>query len=191
MGKREFHALKASLLFLKFGEKPALGREYFLSGCEAFLEKEEMEELEKALLTVPEKAPDASGKDAYSSFIRFEMTLRNTLASLRAGRLAGGENQNWKREEDSWESAAAALAAVAFQEKNPREREYILDKGRWDILDEMEFGHEWDFDALLIYFLKLQILEKWEGRTLEKAIPNLEKAVKESEKTPGTLEENQ
>lgn len=184
MGKREFHALKASLVFLKFGEKPALGREYFLSGCEAFLEKKELEKLENATLEVPEKAPEPSEKSAAANFIRFEMTLRNTLASLRASRLAGGENHNWKREEDSWESAAAALALAAFQEKNPRERENILDRGRWDLLDEMEKDHVWDLDALLIYFLKLQILEKWEERTLEKAVPNLEKAVTESEKIP-------
>ena len=184
MGKKEFHALKASLVYLKFGEKPPLGREYFLSGCAAFLENGEMERLEAATLAVPEKAPDSSESGADAAFIRFEMTLRNTLALLRASRISGGENQNWKREQESWEMAASTLASAAFQEKNPREREFILDKGRWEFLEEMERDHEWDFDGLLIYFLKLQILEKWEARTLENAVPNLENAVLESEKLP-------
>jgi hypothetical protein len=41
------------------------------------------------------------------------------------------------------------------------EAEKALDLERWQLLEELACGHYFDLDALLIYALKLLILERW------------------------------
>ena len=49
-------------------------------------------------------------------------------------------------------------------ERNPaaQEAELILDRARWDFLEELSFGHYFDLDVLVIYACKLKILWRWE-----------------------------
>jgi len=62
--------------------------------------------------------------------------------------------------------------------RNPSifEAERALDLERWRLLDELSFGHYFDFDALLIYALKLKILERW----LKIEIADKERIIKET-----------
>lgn len=41
-------------------------------------------------------------------------------------------------------------------------REKILDEARWQVLDDLGFGHYFDMDSLILYAYKLKILERWE-----------------------------
>ncbi|MBN1647418.1 MAG: DUF2764 family protein [Spirochaetales bacterium] len=51
---------------------------------------------------------------------------------------------------------------------HPAEAELILDKSRWEYLEELEQGHFFELDNLLAYYLKLQILERRFSMTEEK-----------------------
>lgn len=48
--------------------------------------------------------------------------------------------------------------------RNPSilEAERMLDGERWCMLDELSLGHYFDIDFLIVYALKILILERWE-----------------------------
>ncbi len=47
-----------------------------------------------------------------------------------------------------------------FEEPTPLLMERKLEKKRWDFIEEKEFGRYFDINTLILYFLKLQILER-------------------------------
>ena len=54
------------------------------------------------------------------------------------------------------------VALAAYRNTSILEAEKILDQARWDFLDSLGLGHYFDFDYLLIYGLKLKMLERWD-----------------------------
>jgi hypothetical protein len=48
----------------------------------------------------------------------------------------------------------------SFASKNPLEREKLLLKIQWDALTDLEFGETFSLTGILVYKLKLQILER-------------------------------
>jgi len=47
------------------------------------------------------------------------------------------------------------------KQKIIKEAEKSLDEARWKFLDELSFGHYFDLDILIVYVLKLLLLERW------------------------------
>ena len=45
------------------------------------------------------------------------------------------------------------------------------------MLDDLEAGHEFDFDGLCVYRLRLEILNRYRGRSVEKGRSNFNAAV--------------
>ena len=87
-----------------------------------------------------------------------ETALRNELVKLRTkGRAV---------EADRYLRDAPVIISVqnivrdAFAQDSPLAAEDILNRGRWSYLDELEVGHYFDLDKLLIYSLRLQILQR-------------------------------
>ncbi|MFW5685010.1 MAG: DUF2764 family protein, partial [Spirochaetota bacterium] len=51
-------------------------------------------------------------------------------------------------------------AREAFSHDSPLSGEDALDRARWRFLDDLEAGHYFDLDRVVIYFLKLQLLAR-------------------------------
>ncbi|MBO5724263.1 MAG: hypothetical protein J6S58_05480, partial [Lentisphaeria bacterium] len=83
MKHKQFYALKASLPMLLFDGGTLITFQRFFECCEVFLPEKGLEFLRSlTLCPLAEKGfPGASTMDAYA---RWEITLRNTLARLRA-----------------------------------------------------------------------------------------------------------
>ncbi|MBP5181642.1 MAG: DUF2764 family protein, partial [Lentisphaeria bacterium] len=161
---------------------PLLSRERFLEYCEAFLEENELFFLQNLALAAPEKIPE--GDSCEAAFLRFETALRNALASVRAKAKGVKGDRFLHREDDGSSSLNAESVIVLLQNApHPLERERLLDKARWDALEELEFAHYADLDALGIYCRKLLILEKWERYRADKADKDLEETVSAVEGT--------
>lgn len=77
----------------------------------------------------------------------FELTLREALASLRKL----NTNQELKLSVD---------LSLNLAEGNPLEVEVKLLSLRWQFIENLESGHIFDLEALILYFLKLQILKR-------------------------------
>jgi hypothetical protein len=94
-------------------------------------------------------------------WINFEVALRNELVRARASRKKI-DPLKFIRLPDSPQAHISHVALEAYRNVSILEAEKILDQERWGFLESLSLGHYFDFDFLLIYALKLKILERWE-----------------------------
>jgi hypothetical protein len=95
--------------------------------------------------------------DVLKAWHMWESGLRNELAGLRA------QTKGWDVEKYIREGAEAFGVTQIVREAtgvSPLEGEDVLNRARWSFLDELEVGHHFDIEKLMVYFLKLQILER-------------------------------
>jgi hypothetical protein len=58
------------------------------------------------------------------------------------------------------DSSIAETIDRAFKMSNPLAAERFIDLMRWQFLDELIWGHYFDFDCIVVYAMKLKILER-------------------------------
>ena len=170
-----YYYLCSSLPSLAFGKSAPLTAAEFDALCAESLAPAEYERLLSCpTLRVP-RDPDASLRlpPVYAAYARFEQYLRTRIAQRRTG-----------REEDKAEplpDPAEYFGEVDFglgsaASADPLEREKLVDRIRWNRLDDLGAGHEFDFDALCVYRLRLLILDKYRDRRQETGRENFEAA---------------
>lgn len=101
----------------------------------------------------------------WAEMSRFEQYLRLRIAQRRAvseDKNAGAlpEPVECFSEVDLGVAQAAAITDVA-------EREKLIDRIRWRHLDDLETGHDFDFEQLCIYRMRLSILDKYRNRNAD------------------------
>ncbi len=146
--------------------------------CRDEVTRAEFEELQFCTLEV-ERDPDFSAghSSAVAGMIRFEQYLRTRIARRRA--VQGREDEKNLRLPEAAEYFGEVDLAVtqAQQAADPFEREKIIDRARWRRLDELELGHDFDFEALCIYRFRLTILNKYRERKAEAGRTRFNEAV--------------
>ncbi|MDP8214929.1 MAG: DUF2764 family protein [Candidatus Euphemobacter frigidus] len=172
---RKYYYFAASLPMLSFGLRPQLSNEDFLSVSSDFLTRGDQEIIKNTML-VPEKR-DGMNVSALIQWVRFEDALRNELVKYRAKKL-GRDPREFYRGEYIPDPYLAAIINEAAGAENPLLVERRIDLIRWERLDEMELQHYFDLDFLIIYFLKLQILNKWNDIRAEKGRAILDELLK-------------
>ncbi|OIO79981.1 MAG: hypothetical protein COZ98_03950 [Candidatus Omnitrophica bacterium CG_4_8_14_3_um_filter_43_15] len=138
--------LASSLPMLHFGAKPPFTSERFLKMCEGLVSEADTMLLENPSLL---------------QWQAFDTALRNELVKIRAGRIHK-DPLVYLREGASTDTGIAVIAANACRNPSILDAEKYLDEQRWRFLDELLFGHYFDIDFLIIYALKLRILQRWE-----------------------------
>ncbi|ODS31989.1 MAG: V-type proton ATPase subunit E [Candidatus Scalindua rubra] len=128
----------------------------FLVICKKYLKETDFKILESVSSFDVER--DEVPLDVIKRLFRWERGVRNALVRLRAVRL-GLEPDEFVRG-DIFDHSQTLLAEEAFNANSPLMAEEILNKARWRYLDELEFGHYFDIERLVIFFIKLQILER-------------------------------
>ena len=93
----------------------------------------------------------------------FEYSTRVELAFYRKTKRQNAEHKIRKE-----------LSSIIQEGRNPLEIERGLLHLKWDFLEEQEIEHFFDLDFLIIYYLKLQILERLGSFNKEKGKQNLE-----------------
>jgi hypothetical protein len=88
----------------------------------------------------------------------WEITLRNELLRLRAKNL--GRDVQISAVDAAVALGPQGIAREAFSQESPLQAEDTLNRARWRYLDELESGHFFDIDKILIYALRLQILQR-------------------------------
>lgn len=167
----------ASLPELSPGTPPPLGVEEFDLRAEAELSPRHFAVLKCDALH-PAPAGEAELPGVYARYVRFERYLRDRMARRRADR--AGESVNLPDPEEYFQTVDFRLGAV-FSADNPAEREALIDRIRWDYLDELEEGHFFDFDFVCVYRLKTMLLTKLRGRSVEAGKVNFDAAVESIE----------
>lgn len=181
-----YYYLCASLPTLKFGADPGFDVAGFDEICRPHMGKKEFETLCSGSIRV---SSDVYASDelcpVYRTFTRFEQYLRTWVAKKRSAS-EEEKSQNLPDPAEYFTFIDQELALASAQ--NPLEREKMVDKIRWRELDELA-PNEFDFDALCVYRLKVQILEKYRTRNLESGRKNFQSAVEAISKSSESCKE--
>jgi hypothetical protein len=151
----QYYYLVASLPLLSYDSERAPSSEDFLAACEPLLSAQHSSLLESAGTDLEAEGPSCRTLDLWRSW---EITLRNELVRLRAKKL--GREARVRTADSSGTVEPQAIAGEAFSQESPLQAEDTLNQARWRYLDELESGHYFDIDKILIYLLRLQILER-------------------------------
>jgi hypothetical protein len=164
--------LIASLPLLHFGRRAPFSFARFLEACAGKISQEDIE-----LLRVipdfyfdPTQSP-VQTQTTLEKWRDFEISLRNELVKIRASR-RHLEPDRYLRNAGYSEPYISRLAMHVYRNPSLMEAEKILDEERWKFLEELGVGHFFDLDYLIVYGLKLLILEKWD-RILSASKPEL------------------
>lgn len=151
----QYYYTIASLPFLDFDSDPPLTEDEFLAACKNECNKRDFSLLEKTSL-IPTDSP--ARQRLVDRFYAWERSLRNELVLLRAKKK--GIDPDKYIQEGEVRLEPVQVARGAFMNESPLASEKILNKARWMYLDQLEVGHYFDLERLLVYKLKLKILEQ-------------------------------
>ncbi len=182
-----FYSLHASLPTLVRDEPPPILSSRFFTLCGPHLNEAESIALQHCPLWT--RTPPRSAPGIWHRWFRWESELRGALAERRAKRLG----REWRHPEGSFPPDSAFLqevAETACEESNPLSGEQRLHGARWRILEDLDRASFMTFDNLVIYLMKLQLLEQRASLSLEQGRQTLRdlRRIVETELPSGELE---
>lgn len=118
----------------------------------------------------------------YNEMRRFQQYLNYRIALLRAEKLQ--VNPAFEEPPEFYGEIDYALNIAVSA--SPVEREKLVDAACWRKLDDLEVGHDMDFEFLCIYRIRLSLLQKYSDRDRENGRENFEAAL---EKLAATFNE--
>lgn len=152
----QYYYLVVSLPELAFDQPPPLTTAEFLNRCEGQLPEDRFRLLEKA--TLFQEKPAQTPLAMLNRWYQFEHALRNALARERGRRLDRDPLPSLRG--DAFDADAQAVAGRVLELASPWAAEEQLDLARWKFLDELEVENYFNLEKLVIYLLKLKILER-------------------------------
>ena len=157
----QYYYTVSALPYLTYDGGLRLSIDDFLSLCRDTLSPLDWSILEKIGL----RGSFESGNGTHAAWTVFETALRGEIAKLRAQK-RGAESDAPRQ------GALSALvidtARAAVNEISPTAAEDLLLRTLWRFLDELEVGHHFDLDKIILYYLRLRILELKDLRNKEK-----------------------
>ena len=155
--KKQYYYIITSLPSLSLSGELPIRKDDFLANCEKYLKKTDFSILESISLFDVEK--DEVPFDIVRRFFGWERGVRNALVRLRAEKL-GLKPDEFVRGEIV-DHSQTLLAEEAFNADSPLIAEEILNRARWRHLDEMEFGHYFDIERLVVFLLNFRYLREY------------------------------
>lgn len=155
----------SSLPALNQKDVPYFTHETYIAACrDALADSAIVDAIAEASLTVPaEKRPSKIA--AINAWYAFETFFRNITSQARTAKRAQVNAPT--RETAVYDAFVAKRIQDGFSGMPAAEREMMYDQIRWEYLDELAAGHQFDADVLAIYALKLLLLERRASRRLE------------------------
>ena len=155
----EYFYLVSSLPFLQFKEPSLIKHGQFLKDCSMWLSEGDMEQVRHARVDIEHIPLEKITNRTLWSWIVFENSVRNELVRIRAGQM-GVTPENFLRTHIDSDPTVIARVRDAAKEPSPHKAELLLLELRWNFLENLEVGHGFDVTGLIIYGLKLQLLER-------------------------------
>ena len=154
----EYYYLVSSLPLLALGETPGLSDEALLSACADQLSPACFAEL-KALDLVPEGNPCCEADRRWQAW---ETYRRNRTCRARAiEQQADSDGGGVRPEADAFPADGKEIDEI-LAAPDPAARERAMDELRWRRLADFGVGHDFDFDALVLYRLRQLLALKWD-----------------------------
>jgi hypothetical protein len=152
----EYVYLVASLPHLELTTAPHLSPEAVLSSAAGVLRPDHWEDLR----AVVEDRPEDVRAQELRPYLDADTQLRNAVAQARAAR-AGASFDPREHPHGGFDARCADVAARAMELDDPRERQLMLDRLRWRLLDELALRAPFGLEAVLAYGLRVRLAEKW------------------------------
>ncbi len=145
----KYYYLVAQLPMLSFGRESAMGVDSFLNEARKWMSAADFQ----ILLATDIRSTERRGSEpgVLADFKQFEHKMRTEVVEWRKARKLGQEYK-------------PGLFPVALvKEGNPLQVEKKQMEFLWKYLEELETGHHFDLEVLILYFLKLQLLARLES----------------------------
>ncbi len=146
----------AALPGLTMDSKPSISQEEFRSLAAEHLCASDME----ALDSLDSLYGNDDGHPFVSAWRSNEIALRNSLTKARAAALKT-DPEKYMVDPSLFEGECDRVAGEALSRSNPVDKEQVLDRHRWSVLDELGGFDPFSSEAILAYSLKLAIAERW------------------------------
>lgn len=143
----KYYYFMAQMPYLQFAQEPKVTHRYFLEEARKWLTGNDYQYVIQANINEYSVRKDIPSQ-VLLNYVRFEYDLRRELSLWRAAKKEGHEHKS------------IMFPASLIKEGNPLEVERNLLHFRWKYIEELEIDHHFDLDAIIAYFLKLQILER-------------------------------
>jgi len=148
--KNHYYTL-AALETIRLGEKIPVSEEYFLQFAEDTIDAKSYQILLKSRWGQTEP----TGFSFADRILSWEKDLRLELAKARIMKLPFENPPNLQGSDGSYNILETVRAVMALD--SPLDAERYLDQLRWSFLEEMSARHYFDLEALVVYYLKLQL----------------------------------
>jgi len=153
-----YYYFAASLPMIEFGMKLPVSILEFLLDSERLLSAGDFADMQKAL---SEEPPAQTARNALlRKWIQFLHHFRNEMVWFRATQ-ANQDPLDHMRGERTTELFVREALNQAGKSADPLTAEKILGRALWQKLDELLQGHYFDFEFLIIYGMKLKILDRF------------------------------
>ena len=149
----QYYYAVSSLPYLHFDSEVYPSHDEFIQLCEHNLSRSDMRELAR----IDVDAGPALRGGRLKKWFDWNRSLAAELAILRAEKL-GLDTDAFQRVEKV--SGTEELAREIFGQGSPLTAEEVLERARWAFLEELEVGHYFDLQKLMVYGLKVSILER-------------------------------
>jgi hypothetical protein len=168
-----YYYLIASLPMLFFEGEPPISILEFRETCSYLMKEQDFRTIQYTLLNASSKKQVAN--PIVLRWQKFENGLRNEIARLRAKEKGKDEESYIK---PGYSNPLLALKArEIFEAENPLKAEMFFIQMLWDMCDELEASQIFNLEFLIIYHLRLQILERKNSFNAEKGRQNVESIV--------------
>ena len=151
-----YYALVASLPHLKIGDEPPFSIEEYINQCSPWVTERETRILEHILLNLH----TGEGCTICRTWSDIETQLRNAVARQRGQKL-GVDFKEYLQPHDGFSGRIEQVVTDAFTRNDPLEIEEELDRGRWDLAEELIGQNPFSFEKVRAYGIQLRIVVRW------------------------------
>lgn len=160
-----YYYLVAQLPALDFEKKSSMTMEYFLEQAEKWMNKNNFKKLRK--IDLEDTSLKKKNFKSYRDFQKFEYRFRKELADYRKSILQDKERKKF------------SFPQELIKEGDPLSIEKKILRYKWDFINDLAKQHDFDIDAVILYYLKLQIKKKLSAFNKEKGSEIFHKTVNE------------
>lgn len=146
----------------------------FLFASKPYLSSKEYSILKRVSLIPQSDFESSSAADRWNDMEKF---LRKRLALSRAKNKGVNPEHRFPTEKGYYFDYDK-VAQTAISAENPLEKEKMLDFARWRVIEDLFSLHLFDFETLIAYKLKLELLVKYASLDKHKAKENFSQIIK-------------
>lgn len=155
----EYYYLLSSLPSLDFQVGPPLSYPELMDRSIPWLSQHDLVHFQSARIDIESVPEGRIRHPLVRCWCTFEHSLRHELVKIRAERI-GVPAEPYLREHVHKEAITVPFLRQLVEDPSPLKVELALLEARWLFLTDHELDHYFDLTALMIYSLKLQILER-------------------------------